>query len=421
MSVFFKNKNYRWFSVAGFLSSAGNILFYLALLTYASRLQNYSLAMSLIAITEAIPDLLQSIGGYLADRTKNKFKVITWLGVIRFVLYMIVGLLFTRSIAGWNLVLMVIALNFISDVAGVYSSGLETPLIVKLVKENDVAEAEGFTNGVSAAFQMCAQFIGSGLLLFMSYSEIAVINALTFLVAGLIFAKIGHDYRKEHQDEVEETINDQNFFATLASSFKQLRKNTGTFTVILVIALLNGVLGTLQPLISIVIAANRSIMVIGTFSFTIALVGAIGSIGAAAGSILGTTIFKKMSLLTIALLDTAFAAAMIGAIFSKSIILCLILIFFLAFFAGTASPKLEQWIVTTVDRTILASTIGAINTILIVASPLVTSISTTISAATNVNWALGMLLIVSVCVFFITLYVMKKSKKTATKVESETN
>ncbi|KJY62698.1 MFS transporter, partial [Lactobacillus helsingborgensis] len=131
MDVFLRNKNYRKFSIAGFLSSAGNILFYLAFMTYASKLQNYALALSLISITEAIPDLLGSVAGYIADRTQNKFKMITWLAVIRFILYMLVGFLFTRNnIAGWNLVLIVIAINFISDLSGSYSGGLETPIIV---------------------------------------------------------------------------------------------------------------------------------------------------------------------------------------------------------------------------------------------------------------------------------------------------
>lgn len=50
MDVFLKNKYYRRFSIASFLSTAGDILFYLAFLTYASKLKNYSLALSLIAI-----------------------------------------------------------------------------------------------------------------------------------------------------------------------------------------------------------------------------------------------------------------------------------------------------------------------------------------------------------------------------------
>ncbi|MEB3363343.1 hypothetical protein SDC49_05215 [Lactobacillus sp. R2/2] len=96
-------------------------------MTYASKLQNYSLALSLIAITESLPDLVQSLSGYLADRTHNKYRVIVWLAIIRFALYMLVGILFAININGWNLVLIVIGLNFISDLSGMYSGGLQTP------------------------------------------------------------------------------------------------------------------------------------------------------------------------------------------------------------------------------------------------------------------------------------------------------
>lgn len=419
MDVFLRNKNYRKFSIAGFLSSAGNILFYLAFMTYASKLQNYALALSLISITEAIPDLLGSVAGYIADRTQNKFKMITWLAVIRFILYMLVGFLFTRNnIAGWNLVLIVIAINFISDLSGSYSGGLETPIIVNLVSEEEVAEAEGFTGGVSSILQMLAQFAGSGLLLFMSYSGLAVVNALTFLIAGLIFANVGHNYYKVHSEATQEAVNNQNFFKTMINSFKQLKKEKGIFTILITIALLNGVLGALEPLISIMIAANKTTMIIGTFSFTIALFGAIGSIGAAIGSILGTKLFKSTSLLIIALIDTIFSAGMVITIFSKNIILCMFMFFFLAFFAGTASPKLEQWIVTSVDRTILSSTIGAVNTILIVTSPLVTAVISTISATTSVYYSLGTLLIGSIIVFGVILHIIRKTNLDKQPVEN---
>ena len=130
MIVFLRNKEYRKFSIASILSSAGDILFYLALMTYASRLKNYSLALSLIAISESIPRLLSSFGGYFADRTNNKFSKIVWLAMIRGALYLLVGFLFSQNIAGWNLVMTVIVINFISDTLGTYSSGLSTPLIV---------------------------------------------------------------------------------------------------------------------------------------------------------------------------------------------------------------------------------------------------------------------------------------------------
>ena len=411
MTIFFKNKEYRKFSIASILSSAGDILFYLALMTYASRLKNYSLALSLIAISESVPRLFSSVGGYLADRTQNKFQKIVWMAMIRGALYLLVGFLFSQNIAGWNLVIMVIIINFISDTAGTYSGGLTTPLIIGLVKKDEIAEAEGFTSGVSQVITLVSQFVGSGLLLFMSYSALAVINGLTFIVAGLIYYNIAGSQRKKGIATVTQEVDDRGFWATLVLALKQVKKASGLITTVLVIAVLNGVLSTIEPLISIVIAGNRQVMVIGTYSFTIALIGAMAGIGAALGSIFGTNLFKKVSLYLIIIFANIAGASVIIAILSKQIWFCLITYCILGFFAGTATPKLTQWMVGAVDRKILASSVGLINTILLIASPLMTTAFTTLSAVTNVQYSLLGLLIVSILLFAITVLVMRKSAK----------
>ena len=413
MTIFFKNKEYRKFSIASILSSAGDILFYLALMTYASRLKNYSLALSLIAISESVPRLFSSVGGYLADRTQNKFQKIVWMAMIRGALYLLVGFLFSQNIAGWNLVIMVIIINFISDTAGTYSGGLTTPLVISLVKKDEIAEAEGFTSGVSQVITLVSQFVGSGLLLFMSYSALAVINGLTFIVAGLIYYNIAGSQRKKGIATVTQEVDDRGFWATLALALKQVKKASGLITTVLVIAVLNGVLSTIEPLISIVIAGNRQVMVIGTYSFTIALIGAMAGIGAALGSIFGTNLFKNVSLYIIIIFANIAGASVIIAILSKQIWFCLITYCILGFFAGTATPKLTQWMVGAVDRKILASSVGLINTILLIASPLMTTAFTTLSAVTNVQYSLLGLLIVSILLFAITVLVMRKSAQKA--------
>ena len=154
MNIFLKNGDYRKFSVASFLSSAGDILFYLAFMTYASKLQNYSLALSLIAISESVPKLFEIFGGYLADKTEKKFKNIFLAALARFVLYGIVGLLFISNISQWSLVIIIVIVNFLSDTIGSYSGGLVTPLIVDIVGKKDYGEAVGFTSGISQIISM---------------------------------------------------------------------------------------------------------------------------------------------------------------------------------------------------------------------------------------------------------------------------
>lgn len=405
MDIFLKNSKYRKFSLASILSSAGDILFYLALVTYASKLKNYSLALSLIAISESVPKLFASVGGYLADQTRNKFQKIVWLAGFRGVLYLLVGVLFSLNIAGWNLVMMVIIINFFSDTAGIYSTGLMTPIIVNLVKEDQVAEAEGFTAGVSQIITMIAQFVGSGMLLFMSYSMLAIVNSATFIIAGIIYWSVE---RGQISSTIQNEIEKRSFFSVVTKSFGQVKTASGLLSTVLVLALLNGVLSTIEPLIAIVVAGNRQKMIIGTYSFTIALVGGAAAVGISLGSIWGVKIFKKVSLYKIILLATIAAIVVTGALIIKQIFWGLAAYSLLGFFAGIASPKLTQWMVSTVERQILASTVGLLNTILLLVSPIMTTVFTTISAVSRVNYSLGLLLTVNGMVLIITLVLMKK-------------
>ncbi|KRL89354.1 major facilitator permease [Lactobacillus kalixensis DSM 16043] len=125
-------------------------------MTYASKLHNYSLAVSLIAISESIPSLFKIFSGYLAYKTHKKFRNIFLMAVVRFVLYAIVGFLFVAKVSDWTLVLAVVVINFFSDTFGSYSSSLVSPLIADIVDKEEFGEAEGFTSGVSEVINMIA-------------------------------------------------------------------------------------------------------------------------------------------------------------------------------------------------------------------------------------------------------------------------
>lgn len=411
MNVFLKNKDYRRFSVASFLSSTGDVLFYLALMTYASKLKNYSLALSLIAISESIPRLFDIFGGYLADKTSKKFKNIFIMATIRFLLYGLVGILFITNISQWNLVIAVIIINFISDTVGAYSNGLRAPLIVNLVGEKEFAEAEGFTNGVSEIITTTAQFIGSGLLLFLSYSNLAFVNAFTFLIAGVLYASVGLHHKKDNKPLKKAEVNNQKFFATMKSSYFQMRKASGLLSVILVIALLNGALSAMSSLMPIVMAGNRSTMIISNYSFTIAVVGVVVSCGSILGSIFGPKLFKNKNVFFMTILAIILSAiTTISALFAN-IFAILPVYFLLAATTSTASLKMEQWLVSTIDQKILASSVGLLNTILMAVAPLMTTALTTVSGFGNVRYALFTLLAVEIIVFFIAIRMATKAKQ----------
>lgn len=412
MNIFLTNKNYRLFSIASFLSSAGDILFYLAFMTYASKLENYSLALSLIAISESVPKLFTIFGGYFADKTQRKFRNIFMTALARCILYGLVGFLFISRIDQWNLVIIVVVINLISDTFGAYSSGLVSPLIVDLVGQDHFGEAEGFTNGINQVINIVAQFVGSALLLIMSYSSLAFVNALSFLLAGLLFASVGLKYSKQGEGVKNQEVNTQPFFKTMKTSFKQVKKQVGLFEVVLVVTVLNGALSSIGALIPIMIAGHKATMVISRYSFTIALMGVVVGCGAALGSMFGTQIFKKFTIFSMTILATVISLLTTFSIFVANIYLILGLYFLLALTASATSIKLTQWLVSSVEHKILASTVGLLNTILIASAPLITTILTTISGLTNIKYALVTLIVFEALMLLTECKVSQKVKLT---------
>lgn len=61
----------------------------------------------------------------------------------------------------------------------------------------------------------------------MSYSSLAVFNALTFLAAGALFASVGRNYYKTRLQEGTTSVNEEGGFKTIALSFKQVKRQRG--------------------------------------------------------------------------------------------------------------------------------------------------------------------------------------------------
>lgn len=402
MNIFLKNRNYKYFSIATFLSSAGDVLFYLAFMTYASKLHNYSLALSLIAISESLPKLFDILGGYFADKTKNKFKIIVLLAIIRFLLYILVGLLLINNLKQWNVVIIIIIINFVSDTIGAYSFGLTTPIIVDLVGESNFGVANGFTNGINQIISMIFQFIGASLLLFITYSNLAFINALTFLLAGIIYACVGAKIKTKFSQKSLD-FNDQNFIHTLKTSYNQTRNQFGLLTIVFIIAILNGSLSAIGALLPIMIAA-KSTMILFNYSFTIAAMGTIVSCGAILGSIFGQQLSKKISVFSLIIIAIIFSLLTTITILFTNIYIVFVLYFLLAFTVSSASVKMSQWVVSSVEHKILSSTIGLLNTIITISAPLITTIFTTVSGIISIQISLIALAILEAITLAIAVY-----------------
>lgn len=399
MNSFLKNQNFRRFATGGLLSAAGDVFFYLAFMTYASQLRNYSLAISLIAISEAVPKFLEIFAGYLADKTRHKFRNIVLTALFRCLFYALAALLLASKADQWKLLLAIITINFLSDLCGSYSSGLIVPIVVNLVGEDDFGEAEGFVSGCKQIIDILAQFAGAGLILVLSYAALAWINSLTFLLAAILFALVGRKATPV-QTETAET-------PAFWLAGRPAKKQTGLLTVVLVLAVINASLTAIEPLFSITLAAHKSSMVISSYSFTLALTNVAAAIGAASGSIFGQKIFRSVNIFLLASWTALCSLLTTLSLFCQNSWLTALLFGLLAALASTVSIKMTQWLVTSVDRQILASTVGLLNTILMAASPLITTLITSISSL-SLAWAIISLLALEVAALAVLLVLSQR-------------
>ncbi|KRL89353.1 major facilitator permease [Lactobacillus kalixensis DSM 16043] len=245
----------------------------------------------------------------------------------------------------------------------------------------------------------------------MSYSNLAFVNAFTFLAAGILYASVGLRHKKNGNDLEPQEVNDQKFVATMKSSYTQAKKASGLLTIIGVLSLINGVLGAMSALIPIVMAGHKTTMLISSYSFTMAVLGVVVSCDAALGSMFGPQLFKKVSAFTMTVVACGLSILTTLSAITAHIYVVLPFFFLLAASASITFIKLSQWSVNTVERKILASTVGMLNTCVMVAYPIMTTIFTTISGASDARFALIALLSVEATVLLVTVRMSIKVKK----------
>lgn len=76
MNTFIRNKEFRWITLSDWISVFGDSVFYLAFISFATTLENSTLAISFVTLSEMIPDTISFVFGYICDRTKKSIKQI---------------------------------------------------------------------------------------------------------------------------------------------------------------------------------------------------------------------------------------------------------------------------------------------------------------------------------------------------------
>ncbi|HFI0587443.1 TPA: MFS transporter [Streptococcus suis] len=394
MKKLVNNKLFLSSFVADLISNFGDTLYYLALMNYVLFLPDTKFALAMITASETLPILAGLFIGIWADKTKNKLDTILATLLVRVGLYALVGFLMGFAPALW-IVAVVCVINFLSDLAGQYENGLYLPVSLRVVAAEDRETAMAFKMIVKSLLQIAFQASGAILIGFMSYQNLAFLNAGTFLASLAIMAILRPAFAKLLKEnpiqQAEQVETEAGIIKGMRQSIKESYKVIQNIPVlkasIITITSLNAIFTALSPL-AILNMKEFSDFVIVNAGTTVALISILFSVGSILGSSIGMALFKSVSLVNILKFSTLMPVLLFLGFFLHNIYMVLAVIFVTAMTLGIFNPKMSALVMNELPEDKLATVGGGIDTfcqIGMVAGQALVALMVTVLSATSIS------------------------------------
>lgn len=186
----FKNKNFALLSTGGFISSIGDYLYNIGVTVYLYNLTNSIGAVALMWLSRAVLRIpLLYLSGFIAD-SFNKKKVI----MITNLASVIFAVLFTlvNDHRLWLVYILAFILQSLNDI----DVSSETAILPEIVSKEELS----YSNSVFSFLQSTSVFLSPAIggILYKLYgcNILFVINAISFLISGLLFSFINYNFVK---------------------------------------------------------------------------------------------------------------------------------------------------------------------------------------------------------------------------------
>ena len=366
MKKLLKNKLYMLTFVNDMLSNFGDVVYYLALMSYVLQLPDAKLAISIVSISETLPILAGFVMGYFADRTTDKIKTILKTLYFRTGIYLLIGVVIGFKPSLW-IVIMAAFINFLSDLAGQYENGLYTPLSLRVVADEDRSDSYAFRQAAAAILYIGFQSAGAALVTVMSYQALAFVNAGTFALCALIMLGLKPSLEKllvERPLEITKEVKGnlvKDMWNSMKLALRECLKLPEMRQSMVVVPVLNGVLNVVTIIIPVIISQDKH-FIIGNAVTTLALLTIFNLLGGILGNILAMTVLKKLDLTLAIRLVTLLVPVFFFFIYIHEIYGVYATIFLITILAGAINPKFAALIANSMPEDKLAMISGGVNT-----------------------------------------------------------
>lgn len=403
------NKLYWQWRLLEWTSLIGDSLYYLALLSYASKVSNPALAVMIITFSETIPNFFQIILGVVADSTLERTKRFFQSGVIRGIIYLIIGLIIfkTNSIYG---IIVIGILNSFSDLFGKYATLCMDPFIKFIIPDDIIEKALSINFAVTSSLGMIANFLGVAIISLTGIYQLAFINAFTFFIIALGIKLITPELEMiEKKIKSKKHDNLKQVFNHIIESLKELLRLPQMRIFFFIAAGLNSVAITVIPVVTIVLSYNKSDILI-SIPFSIAFIQAIITISGILGSWLGARSLKKMSTKSILLISFTTNLFFVILIYINQLWIGIFMLQISIFVTSIFNLKFSSDVIRTVPAEKMGTIYGCMDTFFLVIPSLV---SMFFMALATINIRIYIAVIVAFCMSFI--IIILKNKKYMSK------
>ena len=418
MKRILQNKLFMGTFISDMLSNFGDVLYYLALMNYVLLLPKAKFAISLVTLSESLPFLTMIFMGMWGDRTKKKVDTILVTLLFRTGLYLLIGLAMGFQPALWVVILAVLV-NLLSDLAGQYEDALHIPLSLRIIPMEDREAMYAFRQGASSILKILFQSSGAILAGLMSYQHLAFFNAGTFVVSALIMMILRPSLNKllkdnpihssvENREEERHFI--KNTWNSLQQSYQTVQNISILKTSIFTIAGLNAVFAAENALLLLNMKENPSFVFINPAT-TIATVTVVTLVGNILGSVLVTTLLKKVSMEFLLKISVFMPPALFIGFLLHSIYIIFLVNFLTMVIVGIFQPKMNAFVISSLPEERLATIsagISSFSTLGLVLCQMLVAVLVTFLSSAQIAF---LFLILSSILFFYTLKVPRKNAK----------
>lgn len=418
MKRILQNKLFMGTFISDMLSNFGDVLYYLALMNYVLLLPKAKFAISLVTLSESLPFLTMIFMGMWGDRTKKKVDTILATLLFRIGLYLLIGLAMGFQPALWVVILAVLV-NLLSDLAGQYEDALHIPLSLRIIPMEDREAMYAFRQGASSILKILFQSSGAILAGLMSYQHLAFFNAGTFVVSALIMMILRPSLNKLLKDKpihssVENREEERHFIKNTWNSLQQSYQTVQNISIlktsIFTIAGLNAVFAAENALLLLNMKENPSFAFINPAT-TIATVTVVTLVGNILGSVLVTTLLKKVSMEFLLKISVFMPPALFIGFLLHSIYIIFLVNFLTMVIVGIFQPKMNAFVISSLPEERLATIsagISSFSTLGLVLCQMLVAVLVTFLSSAQIAF---LFLILSSILFFYTLKVPRKNAK----------